>query len=116
MAITAKTRISTRREGRLETYESGDVINGLNKAEEQRLVKEGDAVFTYAPSIPEDDKTENHPKELSFEGIELSDLKDAATEAGITFNGNIGFDKLVDRIQEEGKAEEVLATFEDEDE
>ncbi|QKS70250.1 hypothetical protein FLK61_26175 [Paenalkalicoccus suaedae] len=110
----------------------GQKLNGLSKEEEQRLVALGAAFFvdtkpvvqvegTKEPQDPPNDlgdKKDGKEDDISvlkneFIGIELADLKATAKEVGVEFTGNIGHEKLVDRIIEVGLAQNVLSQFED---
>lgn len=118
MALIAKTKVSTRDEkGKLKVYEKGEQIKNLDSEEAKRLVGLGGAVFMKNFETDQDpDEGGENSNELSFEGIEIDELKEAAKEAGITFNPNIGLEKLIERIKEEEKTEAVLSQFDDGDE
>lgn len=126
MSVECKGRIS--HDG--ESYEPGEVIEKISEEEAQRLVDLGVAFFVPGKGRISAQTNENTPPDKHnngeskpptndddpFEGIELADLKEAAKEAGVNFNANIGFETLVERIKEEGKVEDVLAQFDDGDE
>ena len=102
-------------------YKNGDIINKITEKEAKRLVNGGDAIFVERFQFEE---PVQQPKRLNvnneidvteFEGIELDELKQAAKEAGMSFSPNIGFETLVAKINEEGKAAEILEQFEGEE-
>ncbi|WP_100406668.1 hypothetical protein [Bacillus solitudinis] len=89
------------------SYEAGELIEKIEKNQAQRLVGLGVAFFVAENNSP----PSKEGLELSFEGIELEELKEAAKDAEVTFNAQIGLEKLIERIKEEGKVETVLSQF-----
>lgn len=111
-----------------KTYESGTIIEKINKQEAERLVDLGVAFFVSenenSESLKEsssdhEDEGPGEKDQLNTEEeldlIEYSDLKTIAKEVGLDFAGNISKKNLITLIIEEKKVEEVLDLTEDEE-
>ncbi|WNF36413.1 hypothetical protein RJD24_18625 [Bacillaceae bacterium IKA-2] len=117
--MSVKVSVRVKHNGKI--YMPEEVIEKILEKEAKRLVDSGDAIFMQTfetEKQPEGDKNSDggNADGTSFEGIEIEDLKAAAKEAGVTFNTNIGLEKLIERIKEEEKTEAVLSQFDDGDE
>ncbi|WP_312908046.1 hypothetical protein [Tissierella praeacuta] len=91
-------------------YGIGEVIEGLSKEEEDRLVVEGyaEGVKVIVQKSVEGNGEETDIKLQLDENFNATELKEAAQAVGLEFPGNISKANLIEQIIELKKAEEVL--------
>lgn len=94
-----------------KSYQSGDVIEDIDKEAATRLVNLGVALFVSTIFKETEDTLENTevPETSDYDEIDqeynYEELKTLAKEVGIEFPGNISKAKLIDKIIEENKVE-----------
>lgn len=96
-----------------DKFDVGDIIQEINKDDAKRLVDLGVAFFVSENGVPvehteiEETPEDGNPEELQL--IDYQDLKEIASELGLTFPGNISKEKLINLIVKEKKISEVLS-------